>query len=166
MKMTRVASSNINAIGYSEALKQLHVEFKGGKTFAYTDVSKEEFAALTAAPSTGKHFVQHIKAVKECFEAVEGWQEELIAKLKRCKEMSDTLAEQRIQLCKNKDAEINKLQADNGLLRDELKKFLPMVFDENGDEDCDNSHGDFQYNEGSECMGDSVIAVLAATAKG
>lgn len=80
MKMTKVASSNINAIGYSDELKQLHVEFKGGKTFAYTGVSKEEFAALTAAPSTGKHFIQHIKAVKECFEAVEGWQEELIAK--------------------------------------------------------------------------------------
>lgn len=87
MKMTKVASSNINAIGYSEALKQLHVEFKNGKTFAYTDVSKEEFSALTAAPSTGKHFIQHIKAAKECFEVIEGWQEGLIAKLQADNEL-------------------------------------------------------------------------------
>lgn len=130
MKMTKVASSNINAIGYSEALKQLHVEFKNGKTFAYTDVSKEEFAALTASPSTGKHFNQNIKAVKECFEAVEGWQEDLIARQAEIiKQQAAKIESIQGQLnaapCKERNkylVKMSKLQADNELLREALLK--------------------------------------------
>ena len=57
----------------------------------------------------------------------------------------------------------SEMKKDIELLRDELKKFLPKTFDEDGREDPDNSHGDFMYNEGSEEMGLSVIAILAVT---
>ena len=66
MKMTEVKSSNISKIGRDESTSTLNVMFKSGKTFSYLDVNKEEFESLLGAESVGKHFIQFIKAVKEC----------------------------------------------------------------------------------------------------
>ena len=70
MKMTAVKSSNINAIGYDTETKELHVEFKSGKTFCYKDVTPLEARELVKSDSVGKHFNQYIKAVKVGLEVV------------------------------------------------------------------------------------------------
>jgi hypothetical protein len=62
--MHPVASSNITAIGHDPAFKELHVQFKTGGTYIYSDVSAEEHAALLKAKSIGGHVHAHIKAKK------------------------------------------------------------------------------------------------------
>lgn len=71
MKMTQVTSSNIAAIGYDPSALELHVEFKSGKTFSYTDVFPDEYEELLKANSVGRHFGQFIKSVKEAVEVVD-----------------------------------------------------------------------------------------------
>lgn len=59
--MKPVTSSNIRAIGHDPAIPALVVEFTSGDFYEYTGVSTEQFAALIAAESVGKHLNQHIK---------------------------------------------------------------------------------------------------------
>ena len=61
MQMTPVKSSNISAIGYDPATKELHVKFKSGETYAYGNVDEKAHAALMAAPSIGGHLSKTIK---------------------------------------------------------------------------------------------------------
>lgn len=70
IKMIKVKSSNIEAVGYNEESFQLFVEFKAtdrspAKTFVYYDVNLEEYENLMTAESVGKVFHSTIKAVKE-----------------------------------------------------------------------------------------------------
>jgi hypothetical protein len=61
MKMQPVSSSNINAIGYDEANKELHVEFSSGKTYSYEGVSQETYEAMRDASSVGAYFAKHTR---------------------------------------------------------------------------------------------------------
>lgn len=61
MNMQTVTSSQIEAVGYDEGSKTLHVRFKGGSTYAYDDVPPHEHADLMAAGSIGAHFGKRIK---------------------------------------------------------------------------------------------------------
>lgn len=79
MKMTPVKSSNIDSVGYDDLTKRLDVKFKGGKTFCYADVTRDEHAQLMAANSIGKHFGVFIKATKVCTESIPDPKDALIA---------------------------------------------------------------------------------------
>jgi hypothetical protein len=58
IKLTPVASSNVEGIGYDEATKIARVRFKNGATYRYTGVSKELHESIMAAPSVGKAITQ------------------------------------------------------------------------------------------------------------
>jgi hypothetical protein len=59
--MKPVESEAIKAVGYNAADRTLHVEFGNGRKYRYSDVSPQKHAALMAAESKGKHFMQHIR---------------------------------------------------------------------------------------------------------
>lgn len=61
MQMLPVKSSSVTSMGHDPATNTMHVEFKSGGTYAYSDVPPEKFEALQAAPSIGKHLHAHIK---------------------------------------------------------------------------------------------------------
>jgi hypothetical protein len=57
-----VASSNVEAVGYDAAARELHVRFKSGPTvYVYEGVAPEQHQALIAADSIGSHLHRHIK---------------------------------------------------------------------------------------------------------
>lgn len=61
-EMTKVSSSLIAAIGFSEG--RLHVEFKKNPViYVYIDVEPETHEALLSAKSIGAYFVKHIRGV-------------------------------------------------------------------------------------------------------
>lgn len=69
LKMIKVKSSNIEAIGHDARRFQLFVEFKAtdrsaSKTFVYDDISPIEYETLINADSIGNYF-SSIKAIKE-----------------------------------------------------------------------------------------------------
>lgn len=61
MEMRRVFSSHVSSIGYDPASKELHVEFKNGKTAVYMDVPSDVAKMVTDAPSVGTALHQFIK---------------------------------------------------------------------------------------------------------
>jgi hypothetical protein len=62
-------SKQLHAYGWCPNTNTLDIQFKGkngpGSTYRYSNVSAEDYAALEAAESKGKHFGQHIKPHKE-----------------------------------------------------------------------------------------------------
>lgn len=60
--MTPVTSSNIDAIGYEPETQVLKVRFHTGITYAYGNVSHQQFTTLINAESVGKSFNQLIKS--------------------------------------------------------------------------------------------------------
>ncbi len=75
IELNPVTSSQISAIGWDEATQTLAIQFKPGfKTpnvpgsiYHYENVSKEDYAAFSAAESTGKYFYRHIKPFPQKF---------------------------------------------------------------------------------------------------
>lgn len=61
MQLTPVTSSNIDAVGYHEDSRTLHIRFAFGSTYTYRDVAPEEHENLIAAKSIGSHFAKHIR---------------------------------------------------------------------------------------------------------
>lgn len=61
MDLTPVSSSSIDAIGYDEDKRTLHVRFHSGQTYSYQNVEPEECRALLDAKSIGAHFAKHIR---------------------------------------------------------------------------------------------------------
>lgn len=62
MKMTPVEkSSQVVAHGYNPETKTLRIEFKGGGSYDYHDVSADKYADLCKAESIGSHLHAHIK---------------------------------------------------------------------------------------------------------
>jgi hypothetical protein len=67
MEMKPVKSSQIHAIGYDPATKQMRVQFLQGKDrqpgaiYEYDSVTPEQHSALIGADSIGRHFGAHIK---------------------------------------------------------------------------------------------------------
>lgn len=54
--MTPVESSNIKAVGYDEPSKTMHIQFKSGGHYRYSDVPADAVAQFMAAESKGVHF--------------------------------------------------------------------------------------------------------------
>lgn len=61
VKMTKVNSSNIAAIGYNEVKQTLVVLFHSGTTYTYIPVLKETYEEFLKAESIGKYFHSNIK---------------------------------------------------------------------------------------------------------
>lgn len=61
MERKPVTSSNVKSVGYDPETKRLHVEFKGGGVYEYSDVSQEKYDAMMKADSIGGHVHKHIK---------------------------------------------------------------------------------------------------------
>lgn len=61
MNLVPVKSSNVQGVGYDPATRTLHVQFKGGATYAHHDVSPEQYHGLLYAKSTGSHYHEHFK---------------------------------------------------------------------------------------------------------
>jgi hypothetical protein len=60
-EMVPVSSSNLKAVGYDAAARELHVEFKNGGRYVYANVGPETHAALMGAKSKGSHLADAIK---------------------------------------------------------------------------------------------------------
>lgn len=65
MNMHPVDSSMMQAIGYDEATRTLHILFNSGKTYEYADVPTDVFADFLAADSKGVFFRSEID---ECYD--------------------------------------------------------------------------------------------------
>lgn len=59
--MQPVNSSSIEAVGYDEPSRTLHVRFNSGTHYSYPNVDPEEHRALVEADSIGAHFSKHIR---------------------------------------------------------------------------------------------------------
>jgi hypothetical protein len=68
-------SSNIQAYGYDPANETLRVQFKGGGTYDYRNVTADVYGAFLEAPSVGKYFASVIRPGRT-FEKVEEVEEE------------------------------------------------------------------------------------------
>jgi hypothetical protein len=63
MEREAVQSSMIRSYGHDPSTNTLEVEFNNGKIYTYP-CNLEEFQALAAAASIGKHFNEHFKGKK------------------------------------------------------------------------------------------------------
>ena len=61
MKTIPVKSSNIREIGYDPERREMRAVFHSGAIHDHVDVPPEEYAALMAAESHGKHYNARIK---------------------------------------------------------------------------------------------------------
>lgn len=61
MQLKSVFSSHISKVGYDAESKELHVEFKNGKTAVYMDVPADVAQQVTDAPSVGTALHEIIK---------------------------------------------------------------------------------------------------------
>ena len=61
VKLNKVSSSNIEAVGWNEESQTLVILFKKGRTYSYTPVSKEMYHNLYNAESVGDYFAQNIR---------------------------------------------------------------------------------------------------------
>jgi hypothetical protein len=61
VEMQYVESSNIEAVGYDEKAKELHVLFRSGATYVYHAVPSELHQELMSAPSKGSFLNRAIK---------------------------------------------------------------------------------------------------------
>lgn len=62
-EMLPVISSNVNAVGYDEEKKELHVKFNNGSYYKYLNVGLDVYKSLRAAESVGKYLNTNIKNV-------------------------------------------------------------------------------------------------------
>jgi hypothetical protein len=60
--MHKVASSNIDSIGYDKATCTLYVNFTSGTLYKYANVDEGVFDRFKAAKSKGQFFVREIRA--------------------------------------------------------------------------------------------------------
>lgn len=65
VEWTEVDSSNIAAIGISEEVGELHVQFKSGAVYVYHDVPADTAQEFLDADSKGKFLNERIKGVYE-----------------------------------------------------------------------------------------------------
>jgi hypothetical protein len=65
IKLTKVESSNIEAVGYIEDREILVVQFKSGATYQYLGVPYYMYEELLSAESAGKYLNSEVKG---CYE--------------------------------------------------------------------------------------------------
>ena len=62
MKLQKVQSSNLSAIGYDEENETLIAEFVKGGRYEYYNFPKEMYKILLNAPSKGQAFHRYVKS--------------------------------------------------------------------------------------------------------
>lgn len=62
MDLSYVDSSNIDQIGYDEHQSEVHVVFKNGRHYVYSQVSQEVWDRFREAPSKGTFVNEEFKA--------------------------------------------------------------------------------------------------------
>jgi hypothetical protein len=62
-EMIYVDSSNIEAIGYDEGSRELHVQFVSGAHYVYYEVPPQVFDGLMSAGSKGSYLNREVKPV-------------------------------------------------------------------------------------------------------
>ena len=62
VEMHYVDSSNIEAVGYDETARELHVRFLSSGTYVYHGVPQDVYDELMAAPSKGSYLNRVIKS--------------------------------------------------------------------------------------------------------
>jgi hypothetical protein len=67
IEMYPVKSENVARIGYDSESKEMYVEFHGGRTYCYKQVSAKEHEALLRAESIGRHLHQFIRPIHAAF---------------------------------------------------------------------------------------------------
>lgn len=60
--LTRVQSSNVEAVGYDRGDRALYVQFNSGDTYVYVNVEPSLYESLLSAPSVGRFLNTNIKA--------------------------------------------------------------------------------------------------------
>ena len=65
MTETITTSSLIEKFSYDETQQVLHIHFRKGGHYGYSEVTPEEFEAFREADSHGKHFLHVIKPTKQ-----------------------------------------------------------------------------------------------------
>lgn len=63
MRMISVSSNRLEAVGYDERLKLLHIQFVDGSLYEYYEVPKNVYIELINASSAGKYFHKYIKGI-------------------------------------------------------------------------------------------------------
>lgn len=63
MYMISVSSSRIEAVGYDERLKLLHIQFVNGSLYEYYNVPKNIYVGLITASSAGEYFHEYVRGV-------------------------------------------------------------------------------------------------------
>ena len=61
MRRTKVDSSSVASIGYSEKTRTLEIEFLNGRIYQYFEVAVEAHEALMSATSVGTYVNERIK---------------------------------------------------------------------------------------------------------
>ena len=61
VELKPVVSSSIQSVGYDEQAREMHVQFKSGKTYVYKGVEPHTYRNMLRAPSIGKFHAQHVK---------------------------------------------------------------------------------------------------------
>lgn len=56
MKLIPVQSSNIRAVGYDPATREMQVQFLGGGIYSHSEITPQKHAEFVAAKSKGKHY--------------------------------------------------------------------------------------------------------------
>lgn len=62
-EMHYVDSSNVEAVGYVAARRELHVRFVSSGSYVYFDVPEPVFTEFLQAPSKGRYLNSNIKGV-------------------------------------------------------------------------------------------------------
>jgi hypothetical protein len=62
-EMTYVDSSNLEQVGYDSDAMELHVIFKDGSLYVYSDVPQQIYEELLVAPSKGSYLNREVKSV-------------------------------------------------------------------------------------------------------
>ena len=71
MHRTKVESSNVKSLGFDREAGVLEVEYHSGKVYQYADVKPDEYAALLAAESKGRHLQRHFVQAGRAYTQVE-----------------------------------------------------------------------------------------------
>ena len=61
IEMKAVNSSMVNRLGYDEASRELHVEFKSGSVYKYTNVDSSVYEVIVKSESIGKAINSELK---------------------------------------------------------------------------------------------------------
>lgn len=59
--MQMVNSSNVEAVGYDAAAREIYVRFLGGRTYAYGEATERTFEELRSADSVGSYLNRVVK---------------------------------------------------------------------------------------------------------